>query len=318
MILRLGHAELRVRDLQAARSFYVDALGFQEAEAAEGRIYLRAAEEFDRWTLALVEAPTPGLGHFALRVDDPQDLERIERLHAERGLPAERVAAGAEPGQGEALRVLTPEGYPVEYYHEMEQIPAHDADGNVRLPMRSAGPSRAGAPLRIDHVNLRSADMQASLDYWTRDLDFSISEYVERDGGVFAAWMRRKTGNHDVALVADSAAALHHVAYFIAEPSSVVALADACADAGFQDAVEFGPGRHGLSNALFLYVRDPSGNRVELYTGDYLRDIDLPAIRWSWDDYDRRGRLYWSPGFPARFMETQALNEAWVNAGARA
>ena len=124
--------------------------------------------------------------------------------------------------------------------------------------------------------------------------------------------MRRKAGNHDVALVAANTPSLHHVAYFVADPAAIIGLADACADAGLQQAVEFGPGRHGLSNALFLYVRDPSGNRVELYTGDYVRDLDLDPIRWSWDDYDRNGRLWWAPEFPAAFRDCLPMNDRWL------
>ena len=166
MILRLGHAELRVTDLAAARAFYVEVLGLIESHAEPGRVFLRAAEEFDLWTLALTEAAEPGLDHFALRVDSPDEIERLARVHADLGLPAEVVPADREPGQGEALRVLTPEGFPVEYYHQMEQISPYDARGNVRLPQRPERPRPVGTPLRIDHMNMRTADMAQSLRYW--------------------------------------------------------------------------------------------------------------------------------------------------------
>ena len=50
-------------------------------------------------------------------------------------------------------------------------------------------------------------------------------------------------------------------------------------------AIERGPGRHGISNALFLYLRDPDGHRVEIYTSDYLTvDPDFEPVRWRRDD----------------------------------
>ncbi len=37
------------------------------------------------------------------------------------------------------------------------------------------------------------------------------------------------------------------------------------ATTGYLANMERGPGRHGLANAFFLYVRDPDGHRIELY-----------------------------------------------------
>lgn len=311
MILRLGHSALFVRDLEASRTFYVDVLGFTEAASERGKLYLRGNEDFDLWTLTLIEAQRAGLGHFSLRVDSPDELDRLEKLHKELGVPSKRVPAEAEPGQGEALRVCTPDGHPVEFYHQMEQIPLYDADGHVSLPMRSSHLQHGIPPSRIDHMNLRVTDVDASLRYWRDQLNFSVAEYVERDGYTFAAWTRRTLFTHDVALVRSNAPSLHHVAYYVPDPKIILHAADIVGDAGFQDAIEFGPGRHGLGNAFFLYLRDPSGNRIEIYTGDYIRDLDQPPVKWSWEDYDKRGRLSWSRNYPERFLETTPVNTQW-------
>ena len=54
------------------------------------------------------------------------------------------------------------------------------------------------------------------------------------------------------------------------------------ATCGYLANMERGPGRHGIANAFFLYVRDPDGHRVELFTSDYLTvDPDHEPIRWS-------------------------------------
>lgn len=314
-ILRLGHVDVTVRDLEEARTFYVDALGYQEAHREPGRLYLRGLEEFDQWSLSLTEAQEGGLGHMALRVESPDDLERLARMHAELGLPVRRVAAGEEPGQGEAVRVQTADGFPLEFYHHMDQIPVGSHDGRLRLPMRMPSVQRGVRPLRIDHVNIRPSSMDESLRYWVGTLGFSISEYVQRDGGVFAAWARRTTGNHEVALMqGGERPTIHHFAYALPDMQAVVAAADVIADAGFRDGIDYGPGRHGLSNAMYLYVRDPSGNRIELFTGDYQRDLDMEPIGWSWEDYDETGRLWWGKDMPDRFREVTPVDEAWPQA----
>ncbi len=314
MILRLGHTELFVTDLEQAREFYVHVLGFREHDSDTEHIYLRGVDELDTHTLTLTKNSNGGLGHFALRVSDSEELERLAHQHKRLGIPYKLVPAGVEPGQGAALRVMEPNGHPVEFYHEMEQLDLFDESGRLkRLPMRFTHKDKGIPPLRIDHVNLRVANVDHALRYWRDELNFSVSEYVERDGETFAAWTRRFPGTHDVALVTAAVGpALHHVAYTVQGPAEIVRTADLLADAGYLDAIEYGPGRHGLSNAFFLYIRDPDGNRMEIYTGDYLRDLDMPPIKWTWEDFDQKGRLWWGPAFPQRFMETSPVNRNWL------
>ena len=64
---------------------------------------------------------------------------------------------------------------------------------------------------------------------------------------------------------------------------------------GFVANLERGPGRHGISNAFFLYIRDPDGHRTEIYTSDYqTMDHDHEPIRWSLRD-PRRQTLWGQP-----------------------
>jgi len=44
-----------------------------------------------------------------------------------------------------------------------------------------------------------------------------------------------------------------------------------------------GPGKHGIGQAMYLYVHDPgSGHRVELYSGGHLIfDPDWEPLEWS-------------------------------------
>ncbi|HLI05673.1 MAG TPA: hypothetical protein VKV40_03815 [Ktedonobacteraceae bacterium] len=58
---------------------------------------------------------------------------------------------------------------------------------------------------------------------------------------------------------------------------------------GWLPAIERGPGRHGISNAFFLYLRDPDDHRVELFASDYLTvDPDWQPIRWALHDAGRQ------------------------------
>jgi catechol 2,3-dioxygenase len=76
---------------------------------------------------------------------------------------------------------------------------------------------------------------------------------------------------------------------------NVLHLCDVMASSGFLTNLERGPGRHGISNAFFLYVRDPDGHRLELYTSDYnTMDHDHEPLRWSLRD-PRRQTLWGAP-----------------------
>jgi hypothetical protein len=78
---------------------------------------------------------------------------------------------------------------------------------------------------------------------------------------------------------------------YVGEPAGVLRACDHLAAAGLTDSIERGPGRHGVSNAFFVYLRDPDGHRIELYACDYYTgDPDHKPLRWS--GADPRGRWF--------------------------
>ena len=82
----------------------------------------------------------------------------------------------------------------------------------------------------------------------------------------------------------------------------IIHLCDLMATTGYLGNMERGPGRHGISNAFFLYVRDPDGHRVEIYTSDYLTvDPDLEPIRWGLRDAQRQ--TLWGHAAPRSWFE---------------
>ncbi|MCK9906434.1 VOC family protein, partial [Frankia sp. Cpl3] len=90
---------------------------------------------------------------------------------------------------------------------------------------------------------------------------------------------------------------LHHIGFWLPDPLSLIHACDVLASMGYGHVIERGPGRHGLSNAFFLYLRDPDGHRIELYNGDYLTgDPDFTPIRW--DLNDPRRQTFWGHKAP--------------------
>jgi catechol 2,3-dioxygenase len=317
MILRLGHVEIFVTNLEKSRDFYVNILGFVEHLVTENHVYLRGIEEFDIYTLVLTQKETAGLGHFGLRVSSEQALDDLIEMHQQLNIAYQIVEAGKELGQGRALRVVDPSGVPIEFYHEFEQLNVSDSNGFVdTLPHRMLHQTKGIPPVRIDHMNIRVPNVKEALTYWQDKLQFSISEFVEMENGdVFAAWTRRFPTTHDVALTySKDGVAMHHFSYLVGSAADVIKTADILADSGYRDAIDFGPGRHGATNAFFLYLKDPDGNRLEIFTGDYVRDLDREPLKWSLDKYVEMGRLWWSNDYvPESFMTNMPVNKNWLD-----
>ncbi|HEU5424747.1 MAG TPA: 3,4-dihydroxyphenylacetate 2,3-dioxygenase [Nitrolancea sp.] len=301
-ILKAGHAEIRVTDLDRARDFYVELLGFVESERAGDRLYLRCLEDWEHHSLVLRQAPSPGLGHIAYRVARDADLDLLEQLAAARGLPRRWVAPGEERGQGRALRIQDPLGFPVEFYHDVERV-----ERLLQSFHRYHGPH----VMRVDHFNLQVPDVQRASDWYMGELGFACAEYTDSDDQpprLWATWLHRKQNVHDVALMTGPGPRLHHLGFWTQEPGNVLRAADILAGAGHEAAIERGPGRHGISNAMFLYLRDPDENRIELYTSDYLiPDPDFEPIRWSLSD--PRRQTFWGTAAPPSWFNDAALVE---------
>jgi 3,4-dihydroxyphenylacetate 2,3-dioxygenase len=284
-ILRAAHIEFRVTDLTRAGGFYVDLLGFVETAQDSERLYLRGYEEWQHHSLVLRRASSPGVGHIAFRVGSSRDLEALAELASSAGLPHRWVERN-EVGQGRALRVQDPAGLPLEFFHEMAPV-----ERLLQQYDRYRGPG----VMRLDHFNCQVPDVQQAAEWYQQTLGFQCSELTETEEAtprLWATWLHRKQNVHDIALMTGVGPRVHHAGFWLSDAAGVVRAADILASAGRMAAIERGPGRHGLSNAFFLYLRDPDGNRIELYTGDYMiPDPDWPTLRWKLND-PRRATLW--------------------------
>lgn len=91
---------------------------------------------------------------------------------------------------------------------------------------------------------------------------------------------------------------------------SIIKTCDILAGARQPERIERGPGRHGVSNAFFLYIRDPDGHRIELYTSDYITvDPDFEPIKWLRDD--PRRQTLWGAKTPRSWFEEASPMEAF-------
>ena len=296
-IVRAAYAELVVTDLAEARRFYVDLLGFAISAESDTALYLRGYDELIHHNLILRAGPGPAAARLAYRVRTAADLDLAEAFFAALGSRTARVPAGVTPGVGEAVRAEDPLGFTVEFFFE--------ADYAERLQQRY-DLRRGAEPARLDHFNIVVSDVRAAYEYYT-SLGFGLSETIEDDQALYAAWMFRKQTVHDMAFTGGEGPRLHHLGFFTHESHQVLRICDILGALHGEAQIERGPGRHGVSNAFYVYLRDPDGHRVEFYTSDYYTgDPGHPVLRWSVRDPRRRD--FWGhPVVPSWYTEASTV-----------
>jgi catechol 2,3-dioxygenase len=240
----------------------------------------------------LRRSPEPHAHAVGFKVATEEDLDRAASWFARKGLP---TAFPEVPFQGRTLRTADPLGLPLDFYVRMDQAQS----------MLQRYAAHQGARIqRIDHINCFTPDVQASYDFYT-DIGFRLTEYTETDdpdAKLWAVWMHRKGNVHDLAFTNGRGPRLHHIGVWTASALDILHICDVMATSGYLANMERGPGRHGISNAFFLYTRDPDGHRVELFTSDYLTvDPDLEPIRWSLADPQRQ--TLWGQPAPKSWFE---------------
>lgn len=152
-LTKIGHVNLRVRDLERSKAFYRDVLGFRVAEQDpnHGGVFMTLGEDFH--TLDLVQHPdakadAPGAGrlgvaHVAFQVGSYEALRDAYRALLEHGV---EIGRAMDHVNQRSIYFSDPDGNRLEIYYEMpgalQRFPDGRGDGDGELAV-----SRAGDPL---------------------------------------------------------------------------------------------------------------------------------------------------------------------------
>lgn len=270
-VTRASHVRHNVRDLAASKAFYTGILGLVVSDEDPDAVYLRGLEEACHHSLVLQRSDIPGTcDRIGFRVLTEADLDAAQLWFKTHGWAAEWVDM---PYQRRTLHVSDPLGIKLEFCASMDVVP------RLIVNFRQ---HQGGRALRIDHFQVLVPDAASAWEAYT-PLGFRASEYiVDAQGDTTAAFLQRKGNSHDLVFVNGRGPRLHHFAFMVADNQSVIAGCDSAGELGFADSVERGPGRHGAGHALFVYLRDPDGHRVELNSTTYMAmDCELEPVRWD-------------------------------------
>lgn len=287
-VTRASHVVLSVKDLAASRAFYTDLIGLAVSDEDGDACWLRGREESAHHSLVLVRADGISCSRIGFRVQADDDLRVAADYFAAQGIEARFVEV---PYQGRTLHVSDSVGVPLEFCATMDLCP--------RL-MFAYDSYRGASAQRLDHYQIQVDDVGLAYEFY-KPLGFRISEYTfsKLDDGseyLWGVWLQRKGNPHDIVFTNGLGPRLHHFAYTLRSPNDMIHACDVAGALGLGRRLERGPGRHGISGALFTYFRDPDGHRIELFDTHY-QNIDIePPLAWDLADPKRADQ--W--GLPAQ------------------
>jgi catechol-2,3-dioxygenase len=235
----LSYVGLRTPDVEAMARFYTDTMGLMPEPAGDRQEGVRLGWGHGQHALELLPGPK-GLDHFGLEIGDIGGHVAVGERLKQQGVDVQQL-----DDQPATLRVRDPDGNAVHLHSRVSRAGEHAADPGRR-------------PVRIQHATLATSNLEPMIDFYLA-LGFRLTD---RMGEVFA-WLRSNVEHHSVAIVdTGSSGGLDHYSFDLDSWDDFKVWADRLSDRGIQ--VQWGPGRHGPGNNLFLFFDDPAGNHVEL------------------------------------------------------
>ncbi|WP_334184570.1 VOC family protein [Novosphingobium sp.] len=219
------------------------------------------------------------------------------------GKPKSLVCAGyALPGADELTRLrsrIREAGWP---YHDGptlmfdEAVEVSDPDGNrFVFGLAHDGPpsvSSHALSARLQHVVLASRTPDKIIAFFTDVLGFTLSDVVLDDQGeVRTSFLRCSEEHHSFAVFLAPEDRLDHHCYETTDWNAIRDWADHMAARHIK--VQWGPGRHGPGNNLFIFVHDPDGNWVEISAELEVVKHDRPVGQWP---HEQRTLNSWGQG----------------------
>lgn len=308
-LAHISHVHLNTPDLEASVDFFVNGLGLYETERDTKNVYLRAWGEWAHHSVILSQADEPGLVRMAFRVEHPSHLQGFADRLTAKGVEVEHVKAGEVAGQGASIRFVAHGGQEWELVEYVDRIERPQNSSRI-MDRPSPYPGHNGAtPRRLHHLNILVPNVAETRQWLTDELGMKNTLVVRAPDGFEPICTVTSTVDlHEIAISADPFSTdgrLHHIAFWYDGMGDVISAAEVLAERGVK--AEAGLGKHGGGENWFYYVREPGGNRIELYTGGYhVLELDPANPRATvWDIAQADDALVWiGQPMSAEFLTT--------------
>lgn len=258
---RLDHLELLSEAPERLAGFYHEAMGMI-ADRIDRDLWLCAAPG-RRLLIARGRSGTLGFG--AYRVESVDEVAAMRMRLERRGVA---LASARSP-------LFARDGFAIA-----------DPDGNTLLfglaQPASGGPAvGTGLRARLQHLVVASADAGKLVQFYADVVGLPISDKVLQGDAITACWLRTDREHHTLAVfqARGPERRLDHHSYEVDDWGVIRDWADHFAGKGIT--LDWGPGRHGPGNNLFIMVHDPDGNVIEISAELEVIDGDRPVGIWS-------------------------------------
>jgi catechol 2,3-dioxygenase len=299
-VLRPGHMQLKVLDLDEAVEFYSNVVGLVQTGRDAQRAYFKTWDERDHNSLVLRDAGEAGMDFYGFKVADDTTLAHLEADLKNYGVSTERIPAGEMLETGERVRFQIPSGHLVELYSQKKDV--GNGMSYTNPPPWNEASERGIAPIRMDHALLYGPDIEKVQALFVDVLGFYLVEHLLLEDGKtdLAIWLSCSTKTHDVAFVRnEEPGKLHHTAFMLESWEKVLRAADLMSMN--EVSIDMGPTRHGITRGTTIYAFDNSGNRFETFSGGYQAYPDWEPLTWTWDEVG-----------PAIFYHDRKINPAFL------
>ncbi|MDB5409647.1 MAG: Glyoxalase/bleomycin resistance protein/dioxygenase [Rhodospirillales bacterium] len=255
----LHHLQLSSPDPEILARFYEAKLGMVPQRVGDAWV-CRAT---DRCLIFTAGKPN-GLGFAAYRVHDAAALDGLARR-----LRQHDVATEPSPTQ-----LFAPGA-----------VAFRNPDGTLMVfgVPREFPPIDTAMPARLQHVVVASSDAERMVAFMTGTVGLRISDRVLDDEGVLrTCFMRGDDEHHCFAVFQAAESRLDHYCFESRDWNSIRDWGDHFAAQHTQ--IEWGPGRHGPGNNLFIFIHDPDKNWVEISAELEIVPSDKPVGVWPHEE----------------------------------
>ncbi len=282
MITRLGHVGLVVTDLDRYADFLTDGLGLREVDRTDG--VARFALGSRHHQVRVAHGDRAGCDGVGFDVADGAALDALHDRVTAAGLDVTREEP-VDDAVARGFSFAVPGGPTVELCLGAETAPSVTGGPYDFYRVRHDSPTKIR---KLGHVTMGATDTGAVERVFVDVLGFRISD---RFPGVLS-WARCNSDHHSVGFAPAEGPGLHHMAYELESFAHYEQFADRLARRGTR--LVWGPGRHGPGNNIFVYLADPEGNLVEIYSDLIQIENEDTYSPHDWDDLQEVGNS-WGP-----------------------
>ncbi|WP_068481684.1 VOC family protein [Pseudoclavibacter helvolus] len=266
----LSHIEIATPDVEASVRFYEEEFGLRVVAREDGKVYLRSWGDYYTYSLVIAKGPEAALNVMGWRTSSAEALDEAAKRVEAAGVQG--TWAEGSVGHGKSYTFTGPYGHTMELYWDVEKYQA-DAEHASVFPDRPEKRSKhAVSPRQLDHVTVAASDVRGFAKWYNEVLGFRIMAYTVLDDHPVTVFSVLTTNekSHDLGVVLDSSSRpgrINHYAYWVDTREELLQGADVLMENNIP--IEYGPSIHGIGEQSFLYLRDPSGMRIEVNTGGY-------------------------------------------------